>query len=122
MSLKEHGAEAFGHMISKNIHQAHYLGEIIEQHPHLELVAPIGLDIVCFRYNPGGLTLNELNALNQEIKLQLEEKGTAAPGYTTLGDMYCIRVAIANHRSTKKDFNLLVESILKLGDALSSKG
>lgn len=118
MSLKEHGAEAFGRMITKNIHQARYLGQMIDENPHLELVAPIGLDIVCFRYNPGGMTLEALNALNQEIKLQLEEKGTAAPGYTTLGDLYCIRVAIANHRSTKEDFDLLVKSILELGDSL----
>ncbi|MEZ4899434.1 MAG: pyridoxal-dependent decarboxylase [Saprospiraceae bacterium] len=115
MSLKEHGADAFGRMISKNIHQAHYLGRRIDEHPHLELVAPIGLDIVCFRYNPGNRSLTELNNVNKEIKLQLEEQGIAAPGYTTLGEMYCLRIAIANHRSQLADFDALISAIEELG-------
>ena len=70
MSLKEHGSERFGRMISRNVDQAHYLGALVNSNKDLELIAPIGMDIVCFRYNPGGKTLDELNALNKEIKLK----------------------------------------------------
>jgi glutamate/tyrosine decarboxylase-like PLP-dependent enzyme len=118
MSLKEHGTERFGRMITRNVEQAHYLGTLIDSNEHLELIAPIGLDIVCFRYNPGGLSLEALNAINKEIKLQLEERAIALPGYTTLENRYCIRVAIANHRSTNKDFDALVINVLKLGQEL----
>ena len=38
-----------------NVEQAHYLGKMIEKEPDMELLAPIGLDIVCFRFNPGRL-------------------------------------------------------------------
>lgn len=115
MSLKEHGSERFGRMITKNVDQAHYLGELIKNNKFLELIAPIGMDIVCFRYNPGGLTLEDLNALNKEIKLQLEERAIALPGYTTLNGMYCIRCAISSHRVTNDDFDELVHSVLKIG-------
>jgi glutamate/tyrosine decarboxylase-like PLP-dependent enzyme len=111
MSLKEHGIKRFARMIDKNIAQAHYLGQLIHENKDLELVAPIGLDIICFRYNPGGKSLEELNALNKEIKLQLEERAVALPGYTTLNGMYCIRVAISNHRTTQADFDDLVDQI-----------
>ena len=115
MSLKEHGAKKFGRMIARNVEQAQYLGQLVKKNKDLEMAAPIGLDIVCFRYNPGELSLEQLNTINKEIKLQLEEKGIAAPGYTTLGEVYCLRVAIANHRSRDEDFELLVEGILELG-------
>lgn len=118
MSLKEHGAKKFGRMIAKNVEQAHYLGELVAKEPALEMVAPIGMDIVCFRYNPGGLSTEQLNAINKEIKLQMEELGVAAPGYTTLGDQYCLRIAISNHRSRQEDFDLLVEKVLEFGKAL----
>jgi len=116
MAFKEHGIKRFGRMIDKNVAQAHYLAELIANHDNLELVAPIGLDIVCFRYNPGGKSNEELNLLNKEIKLQLEERAIAVPGYTTLNEVYCLRIAISNHRTTNKDFDDLILNVLKLGD------
>ncbi|PHN03918.1 pyridoxal phosphate-dependent decarboxylase family protein [Flavilitoribacter nigricans] len=118
MSLKEHGAKKFGRMIARNVEQAHYLKDLIEQHPDLELIAPVGMDIVCFRYQPAGLNTEALNALNKEIKLQLEERGIAAPGYTTLGGRYCLRIAISNHRSREEDFDLLVEQVCRIGEEI----
>lgn len=103
-------------MIARNVEQAHYLKRLLEQQEDMELVAPVGLDIVCFRYNPGMSDLEALNALNKEIKLQLEEKGIAAPGYTTLNGRYCLRIAISNHRSREEDFDLLVEMVRKIGE------
>jgi aromatic-L-amino-acid/L-tryptophan decarboxylase len=118
MSLKEHGSDRFGRMISRNVEQAHYLGALINNNKDLELIAPIGLDIVCFRYNPGGLTLEALNVLNKEIKLQIEERAIALPGYTTLNNKYCIRCAISSHRVTNKDFDVFVEHVLSIGETL----
>lgn len=120
MSLKEHGSERFGRMISRNVEQAHYLGELIDQHQDLELLAPIGMDIVCFRFNPGKLSLEELNTLNKEIKLLLEERAIALPGYTTLQNRYCIRVAISSHRVTNEDFDELIKSVLSIGKKLQN--
>ena len=118
MSLKEHGSKRFGRMISRNVEQAYYLGDLVKNHKDLELLAPIGMDIACFRYNPGGKTLEELNAINKEIKLQLEEQAIALPGYTTLDGAYCIRCAISSHRVTNEDFDVPVENILRLGNEL----
>jgi len=120
MSIKEHGIKRFGRMIDKNMVQAQYLGQLIARHEHLELIAPIALDIVCFRYNPGSKTLEELNDLNKEIKLQLEERAIALPGYTTLNGKYCIRVAISNHRTINSDFDDLIQHVLSIGKELQN--
>lgn len=115
MSVKEHGLDRFGRMMARNVEQAHYLGSLINAHTEMELMAPIGLDIVCFRYNPGGLDDEALNELNREVLVELQERGIAAPSFTTLNGRYCLRVAIANFRSTQADFDALAEAVVRLG-------
>jgi glutamate/tyrosine decarboxylase-like PLP-dependent enzyme len=119
MSIKEHGLDKFGRIIAQNVEQARYFGQLVENEPTLELMAPIGMDIVCFRFNPDGLETEALNNLNKEILMQLHEKGIAVPSYTTLNDQYCLRIAIANHRSTKDDFDLLAKEVVRLGKELT---
>ena len=121
MSIKEHGVDRFGRMMARNVEQAHYLGQLIEKEQNMELLAPIGLDIVCFRFNPGGLDDETLNALNKEILIQLQEQGICAPSYTTLHGRYCLRVAIANHRSVQDDFDLLVKEVVRIGQKLTAQ-
>lgn len=118
MSIKEHGLDRFGRMIARNVEQAHYFGSLVESEPSMELLAPIGLDIVCFRFNPGGLDDEKLNGLNKEILMQLHEQGIAAPSYTTLQDRYCLRIAIANHRSKQDDFDVLASEVVRIGKEL----
>ena len=118
MSIKEHGLDRFGRMIDRNVEQAQYFGQLVEKEPTMELLAPIVLDIVCFRFNPGNLDDEQLNALNKEILMQLHEQGIAAPSYTTLQGRYCLRIAIANHRSRQEDFDLLAREVLRIGHEL----
>lgn len=81
-----------------------------------DFMAPIGMDIVCFRFNPGGMGDAALNVLNKEILMRLHESGIAAPSYTTLNDQYCLRIAIANHRSTQDDFDMLAKEVVRIGN------
>ena len=119
MTLKEHGTGRLGRMITRNVEQAAYLAELVDNHPLLERIAPVGMDIVCYRYNPGGLDDAALNTLNKRILVALQERGIAAPSYTTLAGRYCIRVAIANFRSTREDFKALVDQTLALAEEFS---
>jgi glutamate/tyrosine decarboxylase-like PLP-dependent enzyme len=119
MSFKEHGLARYGALIDRNIAQAKLLARLVEQSPDLELMAPTVVNIVCFRYNPGGLDAPRLNALNEELLIRLHESGIAAPSYTTLGGNYCLRAAIANHRTRDEDLPLLVEAVRRLGRELS---
>jgi glutamate/tyrosine decarboxylase-like PLP-dependent enzyme len=121
MSIKEHGLDRFGRMMARNVEQAHYLGQLIEKEQDMELLAPIGLDIICFRFNPRRMGDETLNALNKEILIQLQEQGICAPSYTTLHGRYCLRVAIANHRSVQDDFDVLVREVLRIGRKLTAQ-
>jgi aromatic-L-amino-acid decarboxylase len=120
MSLKEHGAEKFGRLIRQNVDQASYLERLIRATPQLQILAPVPLNIVCFRYTGGVSGEEKLNALNKELLLRLHEGGEAAPSYTMLSGKYALRVCITNHRSRRDDFNLLVREIVRLGHALEA--
>ncbi len=111
MSLKEHGIKKYGRMVEQNIQQAKYLTGLIEEEENLELLAPTSMNIVCFRYKKEGVDQEQLNKFNEEIILQLHERGIAVPSYTTLRGEYAIRVAITNHRSRTEDFNVFINAV-----------
>ncbi|HWJ07536.1 MAG TPA: pyridoxal-dependent decarboxylase [Steroidobacteraceae bacterium] len=121
LTIKEHGLDRFGRLIDRNIAQAHELAALVRATDELALVAPVHTNIVCFRYDPGGLDTARLNALNQELLVRLQESGIAAPSYTTLGEVYCLRVAIANFRTTSEDLVELVRAVLEIGRALATE-
>ncbi|HEU4859538.1 MAG TPA: hypothetical protein VFT15_06870, partial [Chitinophagaceae bacterium] len=76
---------------------------------------PVSTNIVCFRFNPRKNHL-DLNMLNKEILMRLQESGIAAPSYTRLKGNYCLRVANVNHRTELKDFDVLVNEVIKIGN------
>lgn len=121
MLLKEHGIQRYGQQVRKNLEQASYLGERVGQHPKLQLLTPVALNIVCYRYNPGTLDEQQLDVLNKEILIRLHEEGIALPSFTLLNAKYAIRVAITNHRSTLADFDLLVDASVRIGEELGKK-
>jgi aromatic-L-amino-acid decarboxylase len=121
MSLKEHGIEKFRALILQNIAQAFYLESLIKNEKNLELLTPVTLNVVCFRYNPNRqLSQSALNILNKEILMRLHEEGVAVPSYTFLDGNYVIRVANVNHRSKKSDFDALVYDVLRIGKAIKN--
>lgn len=118
MSLKEHGLRKFGRLVRQNVEQARYLAGRVDAAPELERLAPVPLNIVCFRYRADGLDEQALDRLNQELLIRLHESGTAAPSNARLDGRFALRVCITNHRSRREDFDLLLETVLKLGRRL----
>jgi aromatic-L-amino-acid/L-tryptophan decarboxylase len=116
LSWKAHGIDRYIRAIERNVEQAASLGRRIEREPELELLAPVPLNIVCFRYRPEGMVEGDaLNGLNQRLLVALQESGVAVPSSTVLHDRFAIRVAITNHRTALEDLDLLVEEVLRLG-------
>lgn len=113
MSIKEHGLDRYARLVRQNVEQARYLAARVEAADDLELLAPVPLNIVCFRYTGGRGA--DLDGLNREIVLDLHERGIAVPSYTVLRDRFAIRVAITNHRSRRGDFDLLLDEVRRIG-------
>ena len=119
MSIKAEGVRKFGRLIQQNIDQAQYLAHLIQQTSQLELLAPVSMNIVCFRFNPGGLTEVTVNKINDRLLYELQEQGVAAPSSTRLYGKFALRVAITNHRSRREDFDFLVDEVLRRGSRIA---
>lgn len=118
MAMKEYGVRRIGRAIQRNIVQAKVLEGLVQLSPQLELLAPVELNVVCFRYNNGIGDTALLNELNAQILVELQERGIAVPSQTVLKGRYAIRVCITNHRSQNRDFEDLVRSVVTLGEEI----
>lgn len=119
MALRAQGSDLLGAHIGRNIAQAQYLAQRVAAESELELLAPVPLNLVNFRYRAAGMDTEALNALNRQILIRLQEDGIAVPSGTMIAGQFAIRVAITNHRSQQEDFDLLVASVLRLGRQVS---
>jgi glutamate/tyrosine decarboxylase-like PLP-dependent enzyme len=119
MSLKTYGQQKLGRVIQKNIDQARCLAELVRSTPELEMVTPVALNIVCFRYVAPGLDEQALNRLNERIVVEVQETGVAVPSGTLVGDRYAVRASITNHRTRREDLDLLVREVVRVGGELA---
>lgn len=115
MAIQEHGIDLYGRLVEQNVEQARYLARRIEETPELELLAPVPLNIVCFRFRAPGLDAEALDRFNADLLGRLHESGVAVPTFTRIHGAFAIRVAITNHRSRREDFDLLVSEVVRLG-------
>ena len=109
-TLKAYGTERLGAMMAHTCELARYLEARISREPRLELMAPVGLNIVCFRYRAG-----DADRLNAEIVADIQESGIAAPSTTTIDGRLAIRAAIVNHRTQERDIDALLAAVLDFG-------
>lgn len=114
-TLKTFGTDRLGAAIARSCALAKYLEARVLAEPRLELLAPVNLNIVCFRYRAD-------DAVNREIVADVQESGVAAPSSTTLDGRLAIRAAIVNHRTEETDVDALVAAVLEFGERRSRGG
>jgi glutamate/tyrosine decarboxylase-like PLP-dependent enzyme len=121
MHLSIYGSERIGRMIEQNIDDVAYLRERIGREPELEVLGPSELNILCFRYVLPGAPPEALDALNAELLVRIQESGVAVPSSGRIDGRLALRVANTNHRTVPADFDLLVETVLRLGRELTPR-
>ena len=109
-TLKTYGTERLGAIITRTCALAGYLEARILAEPQLELLAPVQLNIVCFRYRAA-----DANRVNGDIVIDIQESGIAVPSTTILDGQLAIRAAIVNHRTDACDIDALISAVLEFG-------
>ncbi|CAI9119617.1 pyridoxal phosphate-dependent decarboxylase family protein [Brytella acorum] len=108
MTLAHYGTERLGAMIDNTCAVAAYLAERVEQDSRFVLLAPVGLNIVCF-------TLRDIQDSEvAELVKDLQESGVAAPSTTRIQGRLAIRAAIVNHRTTRDHIDGMLSEIVHL--------
>ena len=116
-TLRAYGRVGHREMVQRHLDLAQHLADRIDQHPVLERLAEVDLNIVCFRACPSGLTEAELNDFNSGLGADLLQDGRVFAGTTNYGGRTAFRPAIVNWRTRQKDVDVLVEVLLELIEA-----
>jgi glutamate/tyrosine decarboxylase-like PLP-dependent enzyme len=118
-ALQVFGADRLGAVAERSCAVAQHLATRVAAEPELELLAPVPLNIVCFRYRAA--PPESLDALNDEIVAGIQEAGLAAPSTTIVAGELAIRAAFINHRSRPEDADALADAVLAAGRATVAK-
>lgn len=110
-TLRHHGIDALGASIARACDLAALLAERVRAAGDLELLAPVVLNVVCFRYVRRHLDEDELDRLNAAIAIAVQESGTAVPSTTRIGSRLALRACILNHRTRESDLDVLLGAV-----------
>jgi len=105
-TLETLGADRIAGSIERCCRVARHLEQRLRKLPMFEVVAPVALNIVCFRVRGAS------DKVQEAVVMDLQERGLAAPSLTVLHGRTTIRAAIVNHRTTTRHADLFVEHLL----------
>jgi glutamate/tyrosine decarboxylase-like PLP-dependent enzyme len=121
MTLQHLGRDGVRDLVGRHIALAEHLAALVDQAPDLELLAPPGLSIVCFRYAPAHLRGDDkkLDALNQRVMEEVQASGDAFLTQTTLRGRFALRACILHYATTETDLGALVDVVRAFGQRLA---
>ena len=123
LSLRYHGLSAFRRQIENDLELAAHLARRISSAPDLEMMAPVSLSAVCFRFAPGSLGRDaaQLDALNLNILNRVQRGGRVFISNATIHGRFALRACIVNHRTTPADVEAVVDEVVTVGHAILSE-
>ena len=115
--LRNYGAEKLREMIRNHISLAKNFGTWVEESQQWELLAPVPLNTVCFRWNPGQCSEEKLDSLNKELLEAVNAEGTIYLTHTKLRGKFSLRVAVGQTATREKH---VVQAWEKLNEVMKS--
>ena len=93
--IRTYGVEGLRRMVRNHVALAQQLAETIRAAPDFELLAPVPLNLLCFRYAPRTITdPAELDSLNARLLDSLNRSGHVFLSHTRLDGKYTLRLVI----------------------------
>lgn len=118
--LKHVGAEALGAAIEQNMACARYVERLVGASDDLEMLAPVGLSVFCFRYAPKGYA-GDLDELNERVLVELQRDGSSYLSNARVGWRFALRGCVLNYRTTERDMEVLVEDVRRVGRGVAGE-
>jgi len=92
----------------------------IEQESDFELLAPVPLNLICFRYHPREIDdARTLDDLNQRLLERLNDSGELYLTHTKLRGAYCLRLSVAQTRVSEEHVQKAWELIRRTAEAIT---
>ncbi len=118
LSLRYHGFAAFREAIRNDLAIAQHLAQLIRNESQLELLAPVMLSAVCFRYRAEV----DSDTLNQTILQRVIRRGNVFLSNASVHGQFALRACVVNHRTTLADVELVVNEVIAVGRELTARG
>jgi L-2,4-diaminobutyrate decarboxylase len=116
ISLQHIGTKRFGEMIDYTIDLAESISDYIENDSDFELANRTAINAVVFRYLPKNTTINQqIDAINNEIKMKLLLSGKAIIGQTVLKGKAYLKFTLLNPMTQAEEVIDLLNEIKLLG-------
>ena len=90
--IRMYGVEGLREKIRYHIKLATRLSEMIAREHDFEILAPVTINVVCFRFRPEGLTEEEINKINENLNHRLNDSGKIYLTHTVINGIYALRM------------------------------
>jgi glutamate/tyrosine decarboxylase-like PLP-dependent enzyme len=111
LSLRYHGMDAFRLAIRADLQHAQDLSDANRGTAELELMAPVQLSAVCFRYRTQGVGQSQ-DEFNAALLKRVIERGRVYLSNARLDGRFALRACFVNHRTTDADVAEIVPEVL----------
>ncbi|NUM61775.1 MAG: aminotransferase class I/II-fold pyridoxal phosphate-dependent enzyme, partial [Ignavibacteriaceae bacterium] len=112
--IRYFGVDGLASRIKNHIKLAKEFAEWVDNENDFELMAPVLFSTICFRYNPGNKTEEELNNLNEKLFEKINSSGKIFLSHTKLNDKFVIRLTIGSIRHERRHIEEAWQIIKKL--------
>jgi aromatic-L-amino-acid/L-tryptophan decarboxylase len=116
--IRTYGIEGLRDTVRNHIAIAAKLSEMISVETDFEILAPVIISVVCFRFIPAGYTEDQINIINEKLNHQLNDSGKLYLSHTVLNGRYTLRMVTAQTNVTighvQKAWFLIRETARKL--------
>ena len=117
--IRSYGTEGLREKIRYHISLAARLSEMISKETDFEIIAPVIISVVCFRYNPAGYSEDQINALNEKLNHLLNDSGKLYLSHTVLNSRYTLRMVTAQTNVTLEHVEKAWDLIKKTARSLN---
>lgn len=106
MVMRAFGAEGLAERIRFHCELAREFAGMVHYEGNWELMAPVTLSLVCFRYAPPGMSEDDIARANAAIMERVNAGGKAYLSHTKIDGKYMLRLAIGNIRTGREHITL----------------
>ncbi|CAN5914689.1 pyridoxal-dependent decarboxylase [soil metagenome] len=100
--LRAFGREGIAARIREHCRLARVFASWIDAAPSFELVAPVVMAVVCFRYLPADMDADAADAFNVRVVERVNASGEAYITHTRLAGRACMRIGVGNIATTEE--------------------
>ena len=105
--LRYYGVDGLQEMLRGHLALAQEFKEWVEGSQDFELLAPVPLNTICFRFHPGrrsgkDLSPEELERLNKALLDEVNRSGKIYMTHTRLGEDFCLRLSIGQTQTRRE--------------------